>query len=182
MIAYFLVASISILFSLLYHLSDKKNMISQILLFCSFASLFVFSAIRYNVYTDYQYTYVREYYRIANGFTASHFEPLFYLLNKFVFVFFNNVDWLFIITSFIFILFVGKSLKNKSVCIPLSIFLLFGSRMYFYSFDQIRQYIAIAIFLYNIKNISERKFIPFVFWTIIGGLNHKLSFIYLPTL
>lgn len=180
MLPYFFISFISIFFSLLYYLSDRKSRLSKLFLFLSFISLFIFSAIRYNVYTDYLYTYVPEYYHIAYGTSSSHYEILFYLLNLLVYYIFNNVDWLFIMTSLIFIIFTGKSIKENSTIIPLSIFLLIGGRMFFYSFDQIRQYIGVAIFLYNIKNIANKNWKKYFFWVIIAGLIHKLSFMYLP--
>lgn len=180
MFIYFVISFLSIFFSLLYHFSRKKDKYAKLMLFLSFFVLFLFSAIRYGVYNDYLYTYVPEYNRISQGISASHYEPLFFLLNIFVYKVFDNVDWLFIITSFIFIYFIAKTLKENSVCIPLSIFLIIFGRMYFYSFDQIRQYIVIAIFLYNIKNIAEKNFKNFLFLTLISGFIHKLSFIYLP--
>ena len=157
MYPYFLITVISIFLALLYHLSNKKSRSANLLLFLSFTSLFIFSAIRYNVYTDYLYTYVPEYHKIAAGATNTHYEFLFYMFNLLIYHVFNNVDWLFIITSFIIMFFTGKALKEKSPIIPLSIFIMIGSRMYFYSFDQIRQYITIAIFLYNIKNIVNKS-------------------------
>lgn len=181
MFPYIMMTFVSTFFGFLYYASDKKNnkRLANTMLFLSFSSLFIFSAIRYNVYNDYLYTYVPGYYKIINGLNT-HFEPLFILLNKFVYYVFNNVDWIFILTSLIFILFVGKTLKEKSTILPLSIFLFIGSRMYFYSFDQIRQYIGISIFLYNLKNIENGNFKKFLILTIVGGLFHKLSFIYLP--
>lgn len=181
MFAYFLVSFLSIFFSLLYDFSNKKDKYAKLMVFLSFLTLFLFSAIRYNVYNDYIYTYVPEYNKIATGtYSTSHYEPLFYLLNLFVYKVFNNVDFLFFITSFLFIFFIAKALKEKSTCISLSIFLMIFGRMYFYSFDQIRQYIAIAIFIYNIKNIASKNFKKYSILTLVGGLIHKLSFIYFP--
>lgn len=180
MIVYFIISFLSIFFSLLYYFSKKKDKYAKLMLFFSFFILFIFSAIRYGVYNDYLYTYVPEYNKIAQGISTNHYEPLFYLLNVFVYKVFNNVDWVFFITSFAFIYFIAKAIKEESSCIPLSIFLMIFGRMYFYSFDQIRQYIAIAIFIYNIKNIANKNFKKYAFLTLIGGLIHKLSFIYFP--
>lgn len=181
MFPYIMMTVVSTFFAFLYYASCKGNhkRLANTMLFLSFSSLFIFSAIRYDVFNDYLYTYVPGYYEIISGLNT-HFEPLFILLNKFVYYVFNNVDWLFILTSFIFIFFVGKTLKEKSAILPLSIFLFIGSRMYFYSFDQIRQYIGISIFLYNLKNIEKGNFKKFIILTIVSGLFHKLSFIYIP--
>ena len=181
MFKYLIVSIISIFFAYLYQSSykSKYHKFSNLMLFISLFTLFIFSAIRYDVFNDYLYTYVPGYYEIISG-VDTHFEPFFILLNKLVYYIFNNVDWIFIITSFIFIYFVGKTLKEKSSIISLSIFLMIGSRMYFYSFDQIRQYIGISIFLYNIKNIENGNFKMYFILTLISGLFHKLSFIYLP--
>ena len=181
MLPYLIISVIAIFFAILSvrakRIGDKKT--SKIFFVFSFLALFIFSAIRYNVWTDYLYTYVPEYYRISLGL-ESHYEPLFFLLNKFVYIVFNNVDWLFIITSFIVVFFTFLAISQKSVMIPLSVFLFLGSRMYFLSFDQIRQYITISIFLYNIKNIENDNFKQYFLLTIISILIHKTALLFIP--
>ena len=61
-----------------------------------------------------------------------------------------------------------------------SLFLLIGTRFYFYSFTQIRQYIAIAIFLCAIKYIEEKKPIKYVLLICIAAGFHKIALLYLP--
>ena len=52
--------------------------------------------------------------------------------------------------------------------------------MYLYSFTQVRQYIAIAIFLYATKYITEKKKIKYFLSICIAALFHKTALIYLP--
>lgn len=164
-----------------YIISTEKN--TKIGLYflaaLSFLPLFLVSAFRYGISFDYNYTYVPYYNRIANGYSA-YYEPGFLFLNRFVNTVFHNVDWLFIITSFIFLLFCYLAIYQQSNEIAFSIFLLVCSRMYFFSFGQIREYIVIAIFLYSLKFIERKKPIPYFVLICLAATIHKTAFVYIP--
>lgn len=145
----------------------------------SFIPLFFVSALRYGISFDYQYTYVPVYHKIASG-DNTHCEIGYVILNKIVQFAFNNVDWIFIITSFIFLILVFHVILNRSINIPFSVFLLIGTRLYFSSFGQIRQYIVIAIFLYSLKYIEQNKFLKFLVVTLIAASFHTLALAYIP--
>ena len=178
MFTYIIVILFAILLSSFYKKDDNSK--SIIFLFLSFLVLFLFSGLRYNIGYDYSYTYVRLYNYLAMGYEISHYEPLFLLLNKFVFLVFDNVDFVFLISSFLTIGIVYLAIKKQSSIVPLSIFLLIGSRFYFYSFTQVRQYIAIAIFLYAIKYIETKNIKKYMILIIIASLFHKLALAYIP--
>ena len=147
--------------------------------FLCFLILFLFSALRYDISFDYSYTYVPSYYRIIAGH-QTYFEPAFVLLNKIVYAFFNNVDYLFIISSFITLYLVYSSVKNFSSNFFISTIMLFATRFYLYSFGQIRQYIAIAIFIYAIKYIIKKDIKKYFMLILIACLFHKTAIIYFP--
>lgn len=179
MIIYFLVISTSIIFAILAEKNRKNKTYFYTCYFISFIILFLFSGLRYKVGYDYEYTYLPGYYSIKNGY-ESRFEILFVLLNKLVYYVFNNVDWLFILCSFITMRLVYKAIKQNSVDVGISIILLFSTRFYFYSFTQVRQYIAIAIFLYSIKYIIKKDFKKYLILILIAYGFHKTAIIYLP--
>ena len=182
MIVYILVIFVAILFSNVKSkdLNTGKLNKYKFMYFCSFVVLFVFSAIRYDVGFDYSYTYTKFYNQLILGYNVTHFEPLFLLLNKFVYCVFDNVDFVFIISSFITVGLMFKTIKKQSSIIPLSVFLLIGSRFYFYSFTQVRQYIAIAIFIYSLQFIIEGKFFKYIIYILIASMFHKLALVYIP--
>ena len=174
---YFFIFVISIFFAFLS--TKTKGKYSDVFRFLSFMILFFFSALRYDISFDYSYTYVPNYYKIISG-NQTYFEPAFVLLNKIVYVLFNNVDFLFIICSFITLYLVYNSVKNLSSNFFISTIMLFATRFYLYSFGQIRQYIAIAIFVYSIKYIIKKDFKKYFVLIFIAFLFHKTAIIYFP--
>lgn len=178
MIIYFFII---LLTCFLAFLSSKCSnyKVKNLLMIVVFIILFLFSAIRYDVGYDYSYTYLPGYYKIVNG-TATHFEPFFILLNIFVYRVFNNVDWVFVICSFITLFMIYKYIKHQSSNYFVSVVMLFATRFYFYSFTQIRQYISIAIFLYSIKYIISKDFKKYFFNIFLACLFHKTAILYFP--
>lgn len=145
----------------------------------SFLPLFCVSAFRYGIAFDYLYTYVPGYDAVAAG-RKTYFEIGFVLLNRFVQAVFQNVDWLFILTSLLFVGLVFAVVYRRSVNIPLSVFLLLGTRMYYLSFGQIRQYLVIAVFLVSLKYIEQRKPVKYAALILAASCMHTLALAYLP--
>lgn len=146
---------------------------------CSFLPLFIISAIRYNVGTDYFYTYVPQFEAIIQGKNATY-ELGFTLINKFILLFSNDYAGVFIITSFIFCFFIYKSIYEQSEDICYSIILLMVTTSYFISLNIVRQCIGIAIFLYAIKYIKQNNFIRYLICIFIAITIHTSSIIYIP--
>lgn len=177
MIIYFLFFLICII---LAFLSTKvKSKYSKTLKLIIFLALFLFSGLRYDVGFDYSYTYVPGYYFINSNVTT-HFEPAYILLNKFVYMVFNNIDFVFLICSFITIYLLIKSIEEESDDYFISIIMIFCSRFYLYSFGQIRQYIAIAIFIYSIKYIIKKDIKKYFLLILLAMTFHKTAVIYFP--
>lgn len=184
MYIYIIIFSISLFFAYLAEINKNKENNRQKTVYYtsvtfSFMTLFLFLGLRYDVGFDYLYTYVPEYNKIKLGY-STHFEPLFILLNKFVYYIFNNVYWVFIISAFLTVYLVYSVICKRGKNIFFGVFLFIGTRMYLYSFTQVRQYIAIAIFLYATKYITERKKFKYFFSICIAALFHKIALIYLP--
>ena len=157
-----------------YKVDNPKH--KKFIIACVFLLLFSFSAFRYNVGADYRF-YVRDFYLIKGGYT-SRFEILFLFINKFIIFMFDNPDWVFIISSFITFFLIFKSINNESSKFFISIIILFASRFYLYSFTQVRQYIAIAIFLYSLKYIINGNWKKYFFLIAIAFGFHKSALIY----
>lgn len=100
-------------------------------------------------------------------------EPLFgWIVNLCNYFNFSNYFWYFLVFSLIFNGFMVSSvykLKNRTILI--SIFLGY-STLYFYSFNVIRQSIAISIFFYSLFFLVEGKIVKYFILTIIASLFH----------
>ena len=147
--------------------------------FLSFCPLLIVSAIRYRITYDYFYTYVPLYYKVISG-QQVHSEFGFNFLIRVVNAVFHNVDWLFVVTSLMFLGFMFAAIYRDSVNVPLTIFLMIGSGLYYSSFGQIRQYIVIALFLFCLRFIRERRLFIYMGLILLAATFHKLALAYLP--
>lgn len=125
-------------------------------LFISAFPLFFLSAFRYGIGTDYFYTYTPEFYNVANG-EESYYEVGFWLLNKIISLFTTNSQWVFIITSALFIGILYYVLKKMCRNIPMALLLFFLSYNYFISLNNVRQSLASVILLLGIYFLSRKK-------------------------
>lgn len=193
MIVYILATCLSAMFAYLSILTKKKleitytnsknmiygNIIYKITVVIAFLPLFLVSALRYNVGTDYFYRYVPGFKFIQYGGKETY-EKGFLLLNKIILLFTTNYQWLFIITSFIFCFFVYKAIYDQSKDIVYSIFLLLITDSYFISLNTLRQCIGVSIFLYATKYIKTRDIKRYIIWILIASTFHISALIYLP--
>lgn len=146
---------------------------------CSFLPLFLVSAIRYNVGTDYLYRYVPGFIIIASGGKET-FEVGFILINKFALLFSKDYVVLFVITSFIFCFFVYKAIYQQSEDICFSILLLLITTSFFVSMNIVRQSMSISIFLYATKYIKENNLKKYLIFILIAATFHSSALIYIP--
>ena len=88
-------ASLSKNYNLMDSVKENKNKRFSFAMFISLVSMFIVSAFRYNVGTDY-INYVAGFFRT---YSSGHYEILFVLLQNAIRIFTNDHQWLFIITS-----------------------------------------------------------------------------------
>ncbi|MBR6666262.1 MAG: EpsG family protein [Lachnospiraceae bacterium] len=138
----------------------------------------VVSAIRYRVGTDW-YIYDRYFHAIHEG-TNSFREPLFNLLNRIIYLFTDNSQFLFIAVAIITLGFTFTAIYQQSRYIPFSIILYFLSTIYFNSLNQMRQAIAMSIFLYASRYIWDRKCKKYMLWILVAMCFHVSALIYVP--
>lgn len=162
-------------------INNRKNstLIYKIFVLLSFLPLFLVSALRYDVGTDYFYRYVPGFQWMMCGGQETY-EKGFLLINKIVLLFTRDYAWLFILTSFLFCFFVYKAIYQQSEDIVYSILLLVVTTAYFISMNTVRQCVAVAIFLYATKYIKQEKFLKYLIWIIIAGTIHMSAYIYIP--
>ena len=173
-----LVYSILILINLFLHIFINNKRSIEIMYFVIGILLFLVSAIRYDVGTDYKhYGYI--YLDIINGYNV-YVEELYKYLNIIIFKIFGTNDvWLYIITSLIIIFCILKSIKDNTNnrYYFFSIFMFICSGMYFESFNLIRQYIAIGILALGITLLTQKKYIKYIFLMLVACLFHTSAFI-----
>lgn len=160
---------------------------NMICLFLSFLVLFIPAAVRYRIGIDYSYTYAPTFNWIHNseyssitGALIQYNEVGFTWLNKVVAYFTADAQWLFVVTAFISLIFVYKSIKDQSISIPLSIFMLILGSYYLASYNFIRQCIAIAIFAYSLKFIEQKKPAKYFVCAILAVTMHTVAIVYIP--
>jgi len=167
----------------------KKSKINNIIFLCiSAVSMVVLSSLRANtVGIDYkQYaTYFSQVHdggwsfliSSANGYRV---EPGYSLLNYFVSLFTSDVRVFMLVVS---ILAVGLTaiLLYKYSPIPWVGMFVFGSFGFFgNSLSFLRQSIAIAIFLFAIKFLKDKRFLPYLMIVILAATFHKSMLIMIP--
>ena len=202
MLIYFFTTFISFLFACFMYYFSKKAVIREavpssryikekaiyeksphkysfFLMVCCWLPLFLVSALRWEVGTDFDGVYLRGFVSIANGGTFP-WEAGYIFLNKAVSTVSNDPAWIFILTSFIFLTFTFKSIYDSSVDIRLSILLLVVDGFYFQSMNGIRQWITLAMFLYSIKFIRDKKFVPYLVVILLASTIHLSALIFIP--
>ncbi len=168
-------------FSLSFYGINKmvyNKTVEQILLFLMFIMLFIVSAIRKHVGTDYGvYLY---FYRMIDTreYDPEGMEIGYFYLNKIIKHLFGGEYAIFIVTSLIIIGLVYLIVKKFSVDPLLSTILFMCIGFYMESFNIIRQSIAIAFILYSYK-YSETKF-KWIIPILIASLFHITAILVIP--
>jgi hypothetical protein len=165
----------SFLFALLYEQVREKNA-KLFFRFCSFLCLWIPAAIRVGIGKDY-YSYVDILHQVKIGDPEEGIEPGFILINKFILFFNLDYQWLFVITSFLTLLFVFLSIrKHFSLSILFYVILL----LYLYSYNTVRQNLAIVIIMYAITNLMEGRRFKYVVLVLFASTFHLISLIFVP--
>ena len=144
-----------------------------------FLPLFLVSALRYNVGTDYMWTYYQGYIRVGNGNNFDDFSIGYKKMVQALNIITKDPQILFVVTSFIFCYFLWKTIYEQSADILLSIMLVIVTRYYFISLNTIRQFIAMSIVIYATKYIIQNKIIKFLIFLAIASLFHTSILIYI---
>ncbi len=149
----------------------------------SFLPLYIVSAIRYLVGTDYSGPY-RTIYRTVY-FYGYHFrlfrESLYGLLNR-IAIIFSGSDYVgvFALSSLLICGFMFLGMKLNSVNFLYSVLLFMVSGYYFWSFNGVRQSIAMAIFIFAVYYIDEKKPWKYFLLILIAAQFHTTAVIYFP--
>lgn len=145
-----------------------------------FILLFLVSAIRFDVGTDFKDTYVYTFNLVLNKSQNIRFDFLPLWLDKILVFLHANVQWFFIITSFVMNWYIFRSIMTQSNNKMLSYYIYICGTLYFFSMNGIRQSIVIGIFYYTFRFIQEKKLGKYLIYNLIGCLIHSSAILFLP--
>lgn len=158
MLVYVITTAVSIFFATYAgRTKDIKNLKSTYicLAIASWLPFAIIGSIRYHVGTDWP-IYNSFFYSINQG--GERFSEIgFNLLNRFLYLFSKDSQIIFAVTTILTTYFVFRAIYSQSVCIPMSILIFVISADYFSSLNQLRQALAMAIFLYMLYNMYGRE-------------------------
>lgn len=105
-------------------------------------------------------------------------EALFLVLCESIIRLGIDYQWLFIITAFVYCIVVFYVIYSMSQNASMSVFLLFGTTIYFASLNELRQHLGCALLLLSFKFICEKKYKLFFLFVIVAGMIHVSCFLY----
>lgn len=135
------------------HASGMGRSPKKFLGFLPIVAIFLVSAIRYNVGTDYSGTYTVTYLKILAGQNAT-MTPIPTFIYKVMAKIGLDLQWFFVITSFLICFFIYKSINDQAKTKWLSYYIFITGCFLFFSFNGIRQAVSMAMFYYSIKYLD----------------------------
>lgn len=151
----------------------------QILAVLSALPFLLVTVLRYRVGTDWTYVYEPYFYYIKQGI-ARFSESGFTLLYQVFGLFTDDAWWVIAFVGFVTVLLFFLAIYQQSCMIPFSVLLFFVLNKYFTALNQIRQMLAMAMFIYSLKYVYSRNWKGYFFWNLLGASIHTSSFMYLP--
>lgn len=175
----FLYNSVLLIASIFAYFGEKSDRYNSFFIFSSFCVLFVLSFIRFDVGHDY-WNYYNSFKLINSPRFFVFSSELSYSLFCKLFSFSpRGYVYVFGLYSFLTLFFLYKTLiYYKSLFFGVFIFIAYN--MLFTSFDQIRQTLAIFIFLYSIRFIENKSFKKYLIFILLATFFHFSAIILLP--
>ena len=141
--------------------------------------LFFLSAFRYGIGTDY-FNYVEIYSLWVPRGARVSIEPLFFYLNKAVHYFAgDNYQWLFVIFSFVYLLFTFVAIYRMSDSPTMSIYLLVAMTFYLSFFNTSREHIGCSILLFSVYYAEKKDWKKFLILIAVATGFHYTCAIFL---
>lgn len=159
----------------------RQETINRCMLVGIFLVLFALSALRIGIGNDY-WTYRDEFIDIHRADTPISFELGFQtfvrLMQAMVGVY--NYIPIFAVVSFFTCLFFVKGIYDTSDWFVMSFFLFMANGFYFMSFSNIRYYLVLALVIYSMKFLFDKKFVPFCLIIIFAAFFHMTALLVIP--
>ncbi len=148
--------------------------------------LALLSGLRYDVGTDYSYTYIPAFDTIAAGagLGESRMEPGFWLLVKGIQLLGGGPGWMFFISSLLVVGFFVAGIYRLSPLPWYGMALFLLTQAYFISMNGVRQYMGLAIIFFGFAYLGAGDKKP-CFWrwalcVVAGALFHYSNLLFLP--
>ena len=162
-------------------LPGRQETINRCMLVGIFLVMFALSALRIGIGNDY-WTYRDEFIDIHRADTPISFELGFQtfvrLMQAMVGVY--NYIPIFAVVSFFTCLFFVKGIYDTSDWFVMSFFLFMANGFYFMSFSNIRYYLVLALVIYSMKFLFDKKFVPFCLIIIFAAFFHMTALLVIP--
>lgn len=153
----------------------RKN---KYILILPFFTLIMFSVLRYEYGNDYT-SYLSSYQLIHSGYQLFNNEQAFYYLNRIMPSFqlmISAISVLYLVLVYILII---KNVDKKYYFVSMFL-LLFNPYVFLMSLSNIRQTLAICLFIVAVNFIYKRKLIPYVAIVLLASLIHNSAILLLP--
>ncbi|MCR5595149.1 MAG: EpsG family protein [Lachnospiraceae bacterium] len=164
---------------------NRADLFGRVCIVSIFVVLFALSACRLNVGNDYG-TYVEFMHRLyTDKYIPDAGVPTewgFNLLARFIYGISGYENYILVfaiyafVTVFLFLLAIWE--QSEDFALSFVLFMFFG--YYFQSFSTVRYYLALAIALYGMKLVNERRWISFIAIVILGSGFHKSLLVIIP--
>ena len=145
----------------------------------SFLPLFLITAFRYDVGTDYINIYTNYFYTINEGGDRFR-EVTFNLINIITYSITDNPALMFAVVAFLSLLFYYLAFYQQSINPSMSVFWFVLCLFYFNSLNQMRQALAMAILIYALKYVYRREAFKFFAFVAVAFTIHTSALIYIP--
>lgn len=110
------------------------------------------------------------------------FEIGFQIYNRFIYLYFQKYQYLFIFTALVCMFCISKVIRKNSVNVGYSFFLFVGLRFYYFFLSGLRQAIAISIVFLSFNSLKDKKYIKFLFLIFLASTFHITAIISLLAL
>lgn len=163
-------------------IKEKKGKI--ILFLIAIILLTIIGGLRYNTGTDFKsymniYMNISQTSSIIDFIKESRLEPGWIIINWLTVYIFNDVQYVFIISTFLICTFgfIAIYKHRNDISTPIAI-VIFIATIFFPSFNLIRQYLAISILLLSIKPLINKQRNKFIILVLLAMLFHYMSIVF----
>lgn len=163
---------------------NKSSRTKKCYLVITFFPLLLISGLRADSVGTDTYNYLSGFRTIRDVSSSSMFEVVrweygYVLLNKLSSILSNNEQILLVLTSFLVLIGVMYFIYKNSENVVLSVFLYISLYLYLFSFNGIRQAIAMSILVMGFHLILERKFLRYFIVVLVATLFHETAILML---
>jgi len=108
-----------------------------------------------------------------------NYERGYIIFNKLVGMIYNDWQFLLFVCAVISLVPIFFYIKRRSTLPLLSVVIFIGLPVFFISYSGLRQAIAIALTVWSVKYIEEKRKLPFIVTILFASLFHKTSIVFL---